>query len=64
MKLTEAKADSVDNKCPRCRGTGADPEQPRVPLPLAPVLGERQFQVGANRCHQCGGSGRIPNGAP
>ena len=48
--------------CPRCRGTGADPDQSGVPrrLPDDLITGERRFQVSADPCRQCRGSGRIP----
>jgi DnaJ-class molecular chaperone len=38
--------------CPRCRGTGIDPEQTKKPSPAS--------QVSADKCRQCGGSGRVP----
>jgi DnaJ-class molecular chaperone len=47
--------------CPRCRGSGADPDQPAIPnrLPDDPVSGERGFQASADLCRRCGGSGRV-----
>ena len=57
----ESKADWLDNVCPRCGGTGADPD-PHVrqwqPLPDDLVAGERSFKLDV-RCRQCGGSGRA-----
>jgi DnaJ-class molecular chaperone len=49
--------------CPRCRGTGADPDQSGIPrrLPDDPISGERSFQVSVDPCHQCNGTGRISN---
>jgi DnaJ-class molecular chaperone len=38
--------------CPRCKGTGTDPEQPKPPTPSG--------QVSADKCRHCGGSGRVP----
>ena len=38
--------------CPRCGGTGVDPQQSPKPTPAG--------VVSADRCRQCGGSGRIP----
>jgi DnaJ-class molecular chaperone len=56
------KSDLIEDVCPRCQGTGADPEQPSSPrqLPDDPKLpGEAVFQVSADPCRACGGSGRI-----
>lgn len=59
-----SKADFIEDKCPRCRGNGADPDQSRVPRHEAddPISGEPSFQVSADPCRQCGGTGRIPKG--
>ncbi len=38
--------------CPRCKGTGVDPVQTPKPTP--------DGRVSADKCRQCGGSGRIP----
>ena len=38
--------------CPRCNGTGADPEQTKKPTPSG--------QVSVDKCRQCGGGGRVP----
>ncbi len=59
------KSKLIEDICPRCKGTGADPEQPRSPrrLPNDPKLpGESRFQASADPCRACGGSGRIQKG--
>jgi DnaJ-class molecular chaperone len=38
--------------CPRCKGTGVDPDQTKKPTASG--------QVSADKCRQCGGSGRVP----
>ena len=60
----ETKADFIEDKCLRCGGTGADPDQSRVPRRMAddPISGEPRFQISADPCCQCGGSGRMPKG--
>jgi hypothetical protein len=60
----ETKADFIEDKCPRCGGTGADPDQSRVPRRVAddPISGEPRIQVSADRCRHCGGTGRITKG--
>lgn len=60
----ETKADWIEDKCPRCLGTGADPDQPRQPRPLPddPISGERRFEVSAVPCSECRGTGRMPKG--
>jgi rRNA maturation protein Nop10 len=62
----ETKADFIEDKCPRCGGTGSDPNQSHAPRRVAddPISGETQFQFDTNRCRQCGGTGRMPKGAP
>jgi hypothetical protein len=39
--------------CPRCGGSGVDPEQSEKPTPSG--------QVSADKCRQCGGTGRVPH---
>jgi hypothetical protein len=59
------KSKLIEDKCPRCSGTGADPIQPAAPrrLPDDPKLpGEAVFQASADPCRACGGSGRIQKG--
>jgi DnaJ-class molecular chaperone len=58
----EKETKVIEDKCPRCAGTGADPDQSRVPRRVAddPISGERRFQVSADLCRQCGGTGRMP----
>jgi hypothetical protein len=64
MRRAETKADWIDDKCARCRGSGADPDQSHAMrrLPDDPISGERRFELGAIRCRQCGGTGRIRKG--
>jgi DnaJ-class molecular chaperone len=48
--------------CPRCHGTGADPDEARhnwQPRPTDPATGERSFALDV-RCRLCSGNGRIP----
>jgi hypothetical protein len=47
--------------CPICHGTGASPRQtgPKR-LPDDPTRpGERNFDLGADKCPECGGAGRV-----
>lgn len=65
MIESQTKADLIEDKCPRCGGTRFDPGQPPIPLrplPDNPISGEQQFEIGAVRCRQCNGTGRIPKG--
>jgi hypothetical protein len=56
MRRAETKADWIDDICPRCRGTGADPDQSGIPRKLP----DGTIQVSADCCRQCGGTGRMP----
>ncbi len=57
------KSELIEDTCPRCKGTGIDPEQPSSPrrLPDDPKApGEAVFQISADPCRQCGGTRRVP----
>jgi len=43
VKQSESKADWIDDKCPRCRGTGTDPDQSVLAVAVDPTSGERQI---------------------
>jgi len=58
----ETKADWIEDKCPRCDGTGVDRDQSRVPRRVEDdqISGEPRIQVSADPCRHCGGTGRMP----
>jgi hypothetical protein len=38
VKQSDSKADWIDDKCPRCQGTGADPDQSVLSVSVDPTL--------------------------
>jgi hypothetical protein len=62
--MRDTKADWMEDTCPRCLGSRADPDQSGSVrrLPDDPTSGERQFALGVVPCRQCNGTGRVSKG--